>query len=227
MQSPFFKNAVRPADLEVLEELSRIVDPSFYLAGGTALSLHLGHRYSYDLDFFSPQPFRNDLLRREAEALGIFEVFTDSRGTLEGRIRQTRVTFLEYRYPMTEPPTNLGSAKVASIRDIAAMKLSALSSRGSRKDFVDLFFIKDFMDWPEILRVFRAKFAGSGYDLVHVVKSLAWFEEAEKEPMPVMLKARSWEDVKAYFSELQGILARGLREGEGEMDRGRRGGAGG
>jgi predicted nucleotidyltransferase component of viral defense system len=227
MQELFYKNAVRPADLEILEALSGIIGPSFYLAGGTALSLLLGHRYSYDLDFFSPQPFRNDLLRREAEALGTFEVFADSRGTLEGRIGETRVTFLEYRYPLMQPTSDLGAAKVASIRDIAAMKLSALSSRGSRKDFMDLFFIKDFMDWPEILRVFRAKFAGSGYDLVHVVKSLAWFEEAEKEPMPVMIKECSWEGVKKYFSELQGILAQGLREWEGEMDRGSRGGAGG
>jgi hypothetical protein len=214
MQKHFFKNAVRPADLEILEALSGIVGPSFYLAGGTALSLYLGHRYSYDLDFFSPQPFLNDLLRREAEALGTFEVFADSRGTLEGRIGETRVTFLEYRYPMIESPSDFGSAKLASIRDIAAMKLSALSSRGSRKDFLDLFFIKDFMEWPGILDDFKMKFAGSGYGLIHVVRSLAWFEEAEKEPMPVMIKACSWGDVKRYFSELQKVLAPGLRKGE-------------
>jgi hypothetical protein len=215
MQENFFKNAVRAADLEILDGLSKIAGPSFYLAGGTALALYLGHRYSYDLDFFTSRPFRNDTLRWEAETLGAFEVFTDSPGTLEGRIGETRVTFLEYRYPMIQPLSDFGRAKLASIRDIAAMKLSALSSRGSRKDFVDLFFIKDFMDWPGILDDFKGKFANSGYGLIHVVRSLAWFEEAEKEPMPVMIKPCSWEDVKRYFTGLQKLLGRELKGGNG------------
>jgi predicted nucleotidyltransferase component of viral defense system len=88
---------------------------------------------------------------------------------------------------MVEPVSIMGKIQVASVSDAAAMKLAALSSRGSRKDFIDLYFIKDRMDWPEIIGVFQKKYRGSGFNLFHVIKSLAWFEEAEKEPMPMMI----------------------------------------
>jgi predicted nucleotidyltransferase component of viral defense system len=208
MRPSFFKNALRPEDLAVLEALSDFVSPAFYLAGGTGLALHFGHRFSYDLDFFSERPFRNDLVKRDVETLGAFDVFEDSRGTLEGMLRQTRVTFLHYAYPLAEPVSVMGGIQVASVSDAAAMKLAALSSRGSRKDFIDLYFIKERMDWPEIFGVFKKKYRGSGFNLFHVIKSLAWFEEAEKEPMPMMISACSWEEVKTYFTELQMTLAR-------------------
>ena len=79
------------------------------------------------------------------------------------------------------------------------MKLSALASRGSRRDFVDLYVIARQYGIPELLDLFQRKFAQANYNLVHVRKSLTCFADAEKEPMPDMLIPLSWEDIKRFF----------------------------
>jgi predicted nucleotidyltransferase component of viral defense system len=213
MRPNFYKNVLRPGDLAVLEALPDFVTSAFYLAGGTGLAFHLGHRFSHDLDFFSGKSFRNDLVRRDIETLGTFDIFQDAPGTLEGVIRNTRVTFIHYAYPMVESLSPMGRIRLASVPDIAAMKLSALSSRGSRKDFIDLFFIKERMEWPEMIGVFEKKYRDSGSNLFHVIKSLAWFDDAEKEPMPMMIKECSWDEVKTYFIGLQNAMMKIILSG--------------
>jgi hypothetical protein len=210
MPQNFYKNALRGKDLRVLEALPSSICSSFYLAGGTGLALRLGHRFSYDLDFFSERPFRNDVVRRDLAAVGPFDVFQDSLGTIEGAIDQTRLTFLYDPHPVIEPGTEFGKVLIASTADMAAMKLSAVSSRGSRKDFIDLFFIKNGMEWRAIVEAFKSRYHDSGYNLVHVVKSLGWFDDADKEPMPMMIMECAWDDVKTYFTELQEIMTKDL-----------------
>ncbi|MCX7779239.1 MAG: nucleotidyl transferase AbiEii/AbiGii toxin family protein [Patescibacteria group bacterium] len=89
--------------------------------------------------------------------------------------------------------------KVADWRDIACMKLDAVSSRGSKKDFIDLYFICQKISLKRLLKIFAKKYKSVDFNLMHILKSLVYFKEAEKEPLPRMLKRISWPTVKSFF----------------------------
>ena len=129
------------------------------------------------------------------------QIIQESRGTFEGVIGQTRVTLLYYQYPIIDALVEKDGIRLASVKDIALMKLSAVSSRGCKKDFIDLYFLKDRFSWKELFDLFDRKFTISGYNLLHIIKSLTYFDDAEEEPMPVMLKPVQWEMIKQHFIE--------------------------
>ena len=114
----------------------------FYLAGGTALALHFGHRISIDLDFFTPEIFSVAHVRDALSTLGAFVVTSQSEdGTLNGRLDDVSVSFFIYPYNNMYPLIPWSGISLADPRDIAAMKIDAVSSRGSKKDFIDLYFL--------------------------------------------------------------------------------------
>jgi hypothetical protein len=89
---------------------------------------------------------------------------------------------------------------VASVRDIALMKMVAISQRGSIKDFIDLFFIaREFKPVDTLIPELSIKYVGVQFNTNHILRSLCYFEDAEKEPMPNMLIACDWQEVKEYF----------------------------
>jgi len=171
----------------------------FYLAGGTALALHLGHRRSVDLDFFSTESFDEERLIAGLQGLPNLAVLSKSPQTVYLHISGTKVSFIGYAYPLLFPCSHFQGVTVADVRDIACMKLSALASRGSRRDFVDLYVVTRDYGISQILELFRQKFATANYNVLHVWKSLTYFADAEKEPMPDMLVSISWDEVKEYF----------------------------
>ncbi|MBE3573816.1 MAG: nucleotidyl transferase AbiEii/AbiGii toxin family protein [Moorella humiferrea] len=176
---------------------------NFYLAGGTALALHLGHRLSEDLDFFSPGTVDTLILKQRLQDLGNFQLLEEKWGTLHGIFQETKVSFLYYRYPLLFPIAQFWGCPVASPEDIAPMKIEAIASRGSRKDFYDLYFItREVADLRRCLEFYRLKFAGTNFNLYHVLKSLTYFADAEKEKEPVLLRRVSWNQVKEYFEEV-------------------------
>jgi len=172
---------------------------NFYLAGGTALALHLGHCRSVDLDFFSADPFHEDTLVPILQALPELSLVAKSTQTLHLPVSGTKVSFIGYSYPLLFPLEQFRGLAVADVRDIACMKLSALASRGSRRDFVDLYAAAQRYGLTQLLEFFPRKFAQANYSVIHVQKSLVYFVDAEKEPMPAMLLPLSWEEVKAFF----------------------------
>ncbi|MEK9149995.1 MAG: nucleotidyl transferase AbiEii/AbiGii toxin family protein [Candidatus Desantisbacteria bacterium] len=185
-------------DLAILV-LSGILSP-FYLAGGTGCSLQIGHRLSYDLDLFTQETFDTKALMERLSGAGKFLLEDEADQTIIGMFCQTRISFFRYPYPVLFPPKGFKGLSVADIRDIGCMKLDAISSRGSRRDFVDLYFIsKEIGDFKMLLELFKEKYQGIDYNLVHILKSLVWFDDAEKEPMPKMLKGISWEEIKSFF----------------------------
>jgi hypothetical protein len=99
-------------------------------------------------------------------------------------------------YHLLFPLVEFEGSRLADERDIAAMKLDAVSSRGSKKDFIDIYFLLEKYSLPELLEIFEKKFAAIKFNRIHILKSLSYFEDAENEPMPIMLKPVSWEDVK-------------------------------
>ena len=146
-------------DLEALKS-SPLVN-NFYLAGGTALALYLGHRQSFDLDFFSKEEFDIEYLIKQLSLLGEFSLEKKSWGTIVGILNKTKIGIFVYQYPLLQPLLDFENFKIASILDIACMKLDAAASRGSRRDFVDLYFVcKTKMSLPSILTAFKKKYAG-------------------------------------------------------------------
>jgi len=111
---------------------------------------------------------------------------------------------LRLRYPWLEKPLVVDGIYLADIADIAAMKLAALTNRGSKKDFFDLYILLQEYQLDELLQFYRRKFPDGSTFLV--LKSLAYFDDAEDEPTPVMLIATSWQQVKSCISKaLQNI----------------------
>lgn len=185
---------------KVLDDLHRLqVTSSFYLAGGTGLALHLGHRRSVDLDFFTDRTFDEDSLLQRIQSFAEFSLAAKEPGTLHAQVRGVKVSFLFYDYPMLFPMTTFVVQNVADPRDIACMKLSAMASRGTKRDFVDLYTVSRQYGLAQILQWFAKKFAQARFSQVHVLKSLTYYEDADKDPMPDMLHPLSWEEVKQFF----------------------------
>jgi Nucleotidyl transferase AbiEii toxin, Type IV TA system len=171
----------------------------FYLAGGTALALHRGHRRSVDLDFFSAKTFDEDQLIASLQDTPDLAVVSKSPQTLHLHVAGTKISLIGYNYPLLFPLAEFQGIMVADLRDIACMKLSTLASRGSRRDFVDLYVVAQQYGLAHVIELFQQKFAHANYNLLHVRKSLVYFVDAEKEPMPDMLVPLSWGEVKDFF----------------------------
>ena len=175
---------------------------NFYLAGGTGLALHLGHRISGDLDFFCQGQFETTTLRDSLIATEQFKVLSEAQDTLHGVLAETKVSFLRYPYQLLFPTEDLEGLKVADTRDIAVMKIAAISSRGSKKDFVDLYFVCQIYPMESLWEFFEKKYRQANYSRYHILKSLVFFDDADREPDPVMLKPWNWEHIKGYFREM-------------------------
>ena len=191
-----------PAAVEATKHLGAMESlRSFYLAGVTGLALRLGHRRSADLDFFSQQSFDEEALLASLLPLKNLSIIARAKQTLHLHLFDTKVSFLGYNYPVLFPFESFQNLAVADVLDIACMKLSALASRGTRRDFVDLYVIVQKHGLAPLLEQFERKFARINYNKVHILKSLVFFADAEKEPMPDMLLPVSWEALRSYFQQ--------------------------
>jgi hypothetical protein len=171
----------------------------FYLAGGTGLALYLGHRRSADLDLFSAEALDLEALVQKAQELPGFSLLAKSEGTLHAEIRGRKVSFSSYAYPLLFPSRMFLDVYVADRRDIGCMKISAIAGRGTKRDFVDLYTVSKHYGLGQLLEWFKKKYAQANYSIVHVLKSLTFFEEAEQDPMPDMLVTLTWQQVKQFF----------------------------
>lgn len=188
--------AINEPTRRVFESLAKQLSATWYLAGGTALAIQLGHRISVDLDWFSAEDFSHRTIKAVLARLGQFELTGEDEGTVHGTLGGVRVSFLLYGYPLIYPSPTFMEATIADERDIAAMKLDAISSRGSKKDFIHLYVLLEKYSFAELWSIFERKYAGIRYNKLHILKSLTYFETAEQEPMPVMLRDISWQAVK-------------------------------
>jgi len=176
----------------------------YYLAGGTALALQLGHRQSIDLDFFTKKNINTPQLIAILSKEGVFKLLKEEKDTVEGLLDGVKVSFMSYPYSLIEKQIRFDkNIFLASAHDIALMKLTAIAGRNTKKDFIDLFvyLLKDKKDIQGLLKDMKKKFKGVDYDSMHICKSLVYFEEADKEPIPVMFiqKLVNWKKVKDYF----------------------------
>jgi hypothetical protein len=171
----------------------------FYLAGGTGLALQFGHRLSLDLDFFARDQFDEEMLLQRIQTLNGFALAARAPYTLHATIQKTKVSFLGYSYSVMFATNLFLGVAVADPRDIACMKVSAIASRGTKRDFVDLYLCAQRYGLSEILGLFDRKYAQAHYSKIHILKSLTFFADAEKDPLPHMLVMLDWEKVKQFF----------------------------
>lgn len=168
----------------------------FYLSGGTALSLQIGHRESEDLDFFNKESFDPQKLQRNLLEYGKLEQTEISEGTVNTFLNGVKLQFLEYQYDLIKLPVEWGSIKLSSIQDIACTKLQTIGARGSKKDFIDLYYLLDGYSLSRLFKLMGGKYKKIEYSKTHIMKSLVYFKDAEQQPMPRMHKDISWEEVK-------------------------------
>lgn len=185
---------------QVLTRLGPVLTPrGFYLGGGTALALHLGHRRSVDLDWFTSERLGDPLrLGQELRDEGIsFVIGQTAAGTLYGTAAGVRISLLEYRYPLLKPAARWrpGRCRLAARADLAAMKLAAVAQRGAKKDFIDLYALGCAgVSLRQAARWYQRKYAVA--DVAHLFYSLAYFDEADRQRMPRMLEDADWRTVK-------------------------------
>lgn len=189
---------------KVLDKLRKIPEFNafnFYLAGGAGLILHLAHRFSQDEDFFTEMSFQPQLLLHILTEFFRTNVISIEKGTLHVNLDGVLCSFFYYPYPVIAT-TEIDKVPVASVLDIAAMKLSALVSRGSKKDFVDLYQIltRGYL-FDDIWRTYMKKFQTSDDELYNLLKSMVYFEDAEKETLEPEIEL-TWPEVKKYFRNL-------------------------
>lgn len=170
----------------------------FALGGGTSLALRFGHRLSVDLDFFTVREFDAGHL---AEILGIPGATQVNRATNSLTLDAcgTKLDFLRHAYPLLDPVETHDGIRLLSVQDVAAMKLNAIANRGAKKDFFDLFELLRHYPLSAMIDGFERKYVSA--DRFTVIRSLAWFEDADAEPHPVSLDETGWQQVKKHIRD--------------------------
>ena len=193
----------RKAFLYCVEHLPLLADSEWYLAGGTALSLQVGHRQSVDLDFFVSRPdFQTVDLERTLVATGEWTTSFGQKGTLYGIIAGAKASFIAYPFFKPSPERiQCGNVSLLIPGDIAAMKIIAISQRGRKRDFVDLYwYCKNRESLFEVIQRAVKSYPGQEDNVNYILRSLVYFVDAEEDPMPKVFFKTTWREIKAYFT---------------------------
>ena len=189
------KQAVKPELLELLEELMLVEEfTNFNLVGGTALALYEGHRLSVDIDLFGKSSIDEEKFTSILKNKGITTILSQSPKILIYSIDGIKVDFVDYNFELIEPVNVVDGIRLVSKKDIAAMKLTAIAGRGSKKDFVDVYQLLNEFSLVEMLSFYIQKYPNGSEFMV--LKSLLYFDDAENEPNPIMLLPVSWDQIK-------------------------------
>ncbi|SNS23156.1 Nucleotidyl transferase AbiEii toxin, Type IV TA system [Belliella buryatensis] len=164
------------------------------MVGGTALALIFGHRLSIDLDFFSTEPLDHEEILFSIKTIGKVEVVSKSKFINSFFINDVKVDFVSLPYKWIDDPILENPVKLASIKDIAAMKLAAITNRGSKKDFIDIALLIKEVGLDNMILYYSEKYP-DGMKMM-VLRSLVYFEDAESQPDPVMLVDYNWSSIK-------------------------------
>jgi predicted nucleotidyltransferase component of viral defense system len=172
----------------------------FHLVGGTALALHYGHRLSEDLDLFSESDFDLIVLRKHLQDRYQANIYKETGIGYRCMIQQVKADFLNYPYRALEPPLETDGIRLLTPPDIAAMKISAISSRGAKRDFYDLYFLLQRYSFQQIFDFFSRRYKVQ--NLYSALRSLTYFDDAESDPDPVVLREKTltWKKVKNSIS---------------------------
>jgi hypothetical protein len=177
----------------------------FYLAGGTGLAIHFGHRYSVDLDFFSQHYEVDDRVRQIVKshfADPTLITKNDANNTFVCEWRGVGLSLFRLQpYPLILTPSEADGIRIASVEDIGAMKLAALVGRATRKDLVDLYFILKQIPIRKLYEIAAQKYAGVRDFAITTRRGLGYTRDAEETPMPRMIKKVKWETIREFLEQ--------------------------
>lgn len=197
-----FTNAVSADTLRGLKRLGESgVLGQAYLAGGTALALHLGHRVSYDLDFFTPDVFEENAMVNKIALAGEFVADKVDWRTVLGTFEKMKFSLFYYEYPLVAETVEFEGIRIVQPPDTAAMKLLAISDRGMKRDFVDLYFMRDMFPLEQVFEWYGQKFGRLEERRYHLLRGLAYFEDADQDKQLNMIAPMDWDQVKEYFTD--------------------------
>lgn len=191
---------IAPTTLSLLKAL--MSEPALSqtrLVGGTSLALQYGHRISVDLDFFGHIDCSSQELFDILSSHGSLTILSQSQHVKVFLINDIKVDIVEYNYPWLDEPIVEDGIRLATPQDIAAMKINAIVGRGTRKDFIDLYYLLEHYKLSEIIDFFAHKYPD--YNLFTVVRSLTYFDDAEATPMPMMIRKESWQEIKSHITD--------------------------
>lgn len=190
---------------EIFPKLSFLSERGFYLAGGTALALQLGHRTSLDFDFYNIHHFDRKKLYDKIDELfkkGSLKI-GERKDTLFCRIKDVDLSFFWYSYPLITPPKIIEGVTVASLADIAAMKLVAISHRPVKRDYIDIFFLLKKFTLEEMFGFIARKYPK--FNQYFAVRALTYFEDIKDDQKQRAIKIVapnfSWEEAKKKIFE--------------------------
>ena len=190
--------------LDFLSKEKWLEKSSWYLAGGTSLALQVGNRKSYDLDFFT-----TDKNFDEKKLLANFIENTDwqtdveEKNTIYGALYGAKISFIAYPFFLPQQDfIKYGSINVLSPIDIAVMKVVAVSQRGRKRDFFDLYWCaKNIKPLDDLIKKLKVQYPSVAHDYNHILKSLVYFADAESDPEPEIYFKSSWDEIKAFFEK--------------------------
>lgn len=191
-------------DSKTLELLKRIQKINLFselrLVGGTSLALQIGHRISIDIDLFGKLNATHLDITNALSDIGNLKTIHFTENIHIYSLDGIKVDIVNYPYPWLTTYLNEDHIVLADINDIAAMKLAAISGRGSKKDFIDIYFLLKKYSLKELIAFHNKKYADGSSFLV--LKSLVYFSDADLEPTPKMLKKVTWETVKSTIETI-------------------------
>ena len=169
------------------------------LVGGTALALQIGHRKSIDLDFFGHIKIDKFALNEHLAAIGDLKIIKQSENIHIFTINGIKVDFVNYPYPWLCPSLVADEIILADIEDIIPMKLSAITNRGTKKDFIDIYYLLSRYSLTDMLNLYNTKYSDGSSFLV--LKSLVYFEDADDEIEPVLFEQLDWDKIKVHITK--------------------------
>lgn len=189
---------------EVLSKLSFLTNDEYYLAGGTALAIQLGHRTSFDFDFYTPNHFdQNELFDRFQKIFADKAIKTSlAKDTLFCTLKTVDCSFFTYSYKLLRKPALKMGIAFASLEDIAAMKLVAVNRRPAKRDYVDVYYLLDRFSLGEMIDFAKEKFPN--FNFYYLLRALSYFEDIkddERRRIQMIDKNFSWEAAKDKLSK--------------------------
>ncbi len=190
--------------LDFLSKEKWLKGSSWYLAGGTALALQAGNRKSFDLDFFTEKKDFNEK-KLLANFLQNKDWKTDimEENTVYGELFKAKVSFIAYPFFIPKQKANWhGFIQILDKLDIAVMKVIAISQRGRKRDFFDLYWCaKNIEPLENIIKRLKMQYPTVAHDYHHILKSLVYFMDAESDPDPEIYFDANWKKVKSFFTK--------------------------